>query len=114
MTHTYLELLDARLSETDDVYVPDGVGSTQYFDALRASIRGHLCEPELIVATVTSPGFPDVVEGSVIEGWCVAKQEGYWLVYQPENSRFCCFWGTERKHLTAPGIFGSPLYCWSA
>jgi hypothetical protein len=35
-------------------------------------------------------------------------------VYQPESDCFYCFWGTDLAALGAHGVFGSPLYCWSA
>lgn len=60
------------------------------------------------------PGFPRTAVGSSISGQCVAHNAGYWLVYQPEQDRFYCFWGTDRNNLGAHGVFGSPLYCWSA
>lgn len=114
MTHPYVERLNARLADTNDVYVVPGTDPQTYFRGLATSIKAHLREPERVVATVTAPGFPDVSPGNSIEGWCLAEMDGYWLVYQPEIDRFCCFWGGDRTQLTAPGIFGSPLYCWSA
>lgn len=114
MSDPFLEILRNRISQGDDVYVPDGTEPQHYFDVLAASILSHVIKPRRVNATVTPPGFPDAPAGSSISGWCVASREGYWLVYQPQIDRFCCFWGSEEHHLTAPGIYGSPLYCWSA
>lgn len=109
-----LERLDAMFLETDGVYVNAGVDEAAYFEGLRASIKEHLCTPFHVSAVVTEPGFPDLAVGAGIAGWCVAHSAGYWLVYQPERDRFLCFWGAHVDALGAPGIFGSPLYCWSA
>ena len=106
--------LEQALLETSDVYVEASVDRDSYLADLAENIRQHRCEPFPISATVTPPGFPDVEDGSVISGLCVARNAGYWLVYQPEQDRFYCFWGTKLEALSAPGIFGSPLYCWSA
>lgn len=39
---------------------------------------------------------------------------GKWLVYEAKRDEFMCFWGTSTSDLNAPGVFGAPLYCWSA
>jgi hypothetical protein len=109
-----LKKLEAALSETADVYVNAGVDPTAYFARLAANIRQHLCEPFHISAVVQEPGFPDAEVGSVISGQCVAHAAGYWLVYQSQQDRFYCFWGQDPNNLGAHGVFGSPLYCWSA
>ena len=109
-----LDKLEAALSDTSDVYVNAGVDEKTYFAELADDIRRHCSEPFEISAVVMPPGFPDAAVGNVVSGQCVAHNAGYWLVYQPEQDRFCCFWGTDSKHLGAHGVFGSPLYCWSA
>lgn len=109
-----LEKLESALSDTTGVYVNEGVDKQAYVAELTESIRGHICEPFEVRAEVVAPGFPDASEGSVIEGLCVAHHAGYWLVYQPDQDRFYCFWGQDADHLSAHGVFGSPLYCWSA
>jgi hypothetical protein len=107
--------LEASLSETSDVYVNAGVDAAAYFKELANGIRAHMCEPFEVSATVQPPGFPDAAVGSTITGLCLAHRDsGYWLVYQPAQDRFCCFWGASASHLGAHGVYGSPLYCWSA
>ena len=109
-----LTKLDLALSDTSDVYVNASVDTPSYYASLADSIREHLCEPFLVSATVQEPSFPDAAVGSQISGLCVAHHAGYWLVYQPDQDRFYCFWGQEPSKLGAHGVFGSPLYCWSA
>jgi hypothetical protein len=109
-----IERLEAALSDVSGVYVDASEDAEIYFFNLANDIRRHVCEPFQVSAVVAPPGFPDAKDGSVISGLCVARNAGYWLVYQPEQDRFCCFWGTSQEALSAPGIFGSPLYCWSA
>ena len=112
--HPLLIKLEASLSDTSDVYVNSGVGAQSYCSGLADSIRRSVCEPFQVTATVMPPGFSDLSVGSSISGWCVAHHAGYWLVYRPENDCFYCFWGEDPRTLGAHGVFGSPLYCWSA
>jgi hypothetical protein len=109
-----LEKLTAALSDTSGVYVSTGVDAAKYFDELRDDVRRHQCEPYQVVAKVMPPGFPDMEVGADLSGLCVAKRDGYWLVYGPEKDTFYCFWGADERNLGAHGVFGSPLYCWSA
>jgi hypothetical protein len=109
-----LKKLEAALSDTGGVYVNSGVDPAEYFERLAASIRKHQCDPFLVSAVVQEPGFPDAAVGSNISGQCVAHSSGYWLVYQPQQDRFYCFWGQDPSNLGAHGVIGSPLYCWSA
>jgi hypothetical protein len=109
-----LEKLETAFSDTSGVYVNHGVDEKTYFADLVNDIRSHINEPFEISAKVTQPGFPDSEIGSTVSGICVAHNAGYWLVYQPEQDTFYCFWGNNTTQLQAPGIFGSPLYCWSA
>jgi len=109
-----LKKLEAALSDTSGVYVNSGVDAQSYFSGIANDIRQNVCEPFTVTAVVMAPGFPDSAVGSVISGQCVAHRRGYWLVYQPEQDRFYCFWGTSPSNLGAHGVFGSPLYCWSA
>lgn len=109
-----IEKLEAALSDRSGVYVHAGVDEEVYFSELAEDIRSSQCEPFEVSAVVMPPGFPDAEIGSVISGQCVAQRAGYWLVYQPDQDRFYCFWGTDSKQLGAHGVFGSPLYCWSA
>jgi hypothetical protein len=113
-TNPLLKKLEAALSDTSGVHVNSGVDAAGYFTALADNIRSNVCEPFPVSATVMPPGFPDMALGNVISGQCVAHQAGYWLVYQPEHDRFYCFWGETPSNLGAHGVFGSPLYCWSA
>jgi len=106
--------LKSAMSVTEDVYVNAGVDEAKYLADLAADIQRNLCEPFPVSARVAEPGFPEAPVGQEISGICLACREGYWLVYQPEPDRFLCFWGADKKNLSAPGIYGSPLYCWSA
>ncbi|MFC0202755.1 hypothetical protein [Novosphingobium soli] len=106
--------LDAQMSDVSDVYVGAGKDVESYIGGLERALREAVCAPFLVTAQVVEPGFPDANVGDTITGHCVAHSEGYWLVYQSENDRFLCFWGTDVDDLAAPGIFGSPLRCWSA
>jgi hypothetical protein len=109
-----LEKLEALLSDTSGIYVGEGVDEDLFFAELADDVRRHRCDPFKISAVVMPPGFPDEPIGSVISGVRVARRDGYWLVYQPEHDYFCCFWGSDLEHLGAHGVFGGPLYCWSA
>ncbi|NIJ93511.1 hypothetical protein FHT12_002208 [Xanthomonas campestris] len=109
-----LAKLEAELSDTTDVYVNYDVDAKSYFAGLTDSIRHNVCKPFPVSDTVMAPGFPDIALGQVISGQCVAHQAGYWLVYQPEQNLFYCFWGESASNLGAHGVFGSPLHYWSA
>ena len=106
--------LEATLSDSSGVYIDPSTDAKSYLAGLADDIRRNACEPFAVTATVMPPGFPDASPGSVISGQCVAHRAGYWLVYQPEQERFYCFWGESQSNLGAHGVFGSPLYCWSA
>lgn len=114
MSESLLAKLENALTDTTGVYVSPGIDPDSYYDALASDIRAHTCLPFMLSAKVMSPGFPDAVLGSFISGQCVAHKAAYWLVYQSEQDRFCCFWGANQSSLGAHGVFGSPLYCWSA
>jgi hypothetical protein len=109
-----LNTLESALKDSTGVYVNEGVDERDYLSSLAGDIRSNLCEPFHVSAQVTSPGFPDKALGELISGYCLAHRTGYWLVYSVVDRRFYCFWGTHQDNLGAPGIFGSPLYCWSA
>jgi hypothetical protein len=111
-----LALLNAALAKGhEDVYINAGVDEDKYIAGIEANLRAHLCEPYQVSAEVMEPGFPFAEVGESISGTCIAEHaQGYWLVYQEERNRFLCFWGTERNALGAHGVYGSPLYCWSA
>ena len=106
--------LENALTDASGVYIGAGVDPQSFLAGLASNIREHSCAPFPISATVMSPGVPGATIGSTISGECVAHNSGYWLVYQPEQDLFYCFWGTEQSNLGAHGVFGSPLYCWSA
>ena len=111
---TALERLEVAFMDTSDVYVSPGVDRDKYFSELIADIRSHICDPFEVSAEIMPPGFPDNDMGGTITGLCVAKRDGYWLIYHPEGDCFYCFWGQEPDALGAHGVFGSPLYCWTA
>jgi hypothetical protein len=103
------------LADATGVYIHNDANKDSQIQNLVADIRSCQCYPFQLSATVMSPGFPGMVDGDTITGWCVAKTaSGYWLVYQPEQDMFYCFWGTNPDNLGAHGVYGSPLYCWSA
>lgn len=115
MQNELLARLESALADTSGVYVDAGVDAVAYFRELADDIRAHLCEPFAVTATVEPPGFPDAAVGDTLSGVCVARSDaGYWLVYQPEQDRFRCFWGASEDRLGAHGVYVSPLYCWSA
>jgi hypothetical protein len=109
-----MERLKSLLGNDSGVYVPPAVDRAEYVQTVGKDILSHLCEPFAVSATVVAPGFPDEKPGSLISGLCIARTAGYWLVYQSSKDRFLCFWGTNEDSLSAPGIFGSPVYCWTA
>lgn len=108
------EKLMSRLSDSTGVYIAQDTDAKFYLKSLSDDIIKNKCEPFLVRAVVMEPGFPDMTEGSLIEGWCVARKDGYWLVYHPGNDTFYCFWGRDANDLGAHGVYGAPLYCWSA
>ncbi|KRG51694.1 hypothetical protein ARC23_08260 [Stenotrophomonas beteli] len=108
------ETLESRLTDGSGVYVSAGGNSRRCFDELAEDIRRNACQPFELSAVVMAPGIPGFDEGEEISGLCVAKEGGRWLVYRPEDDLFYAFWGPGAGHLGAHGVFGSPLYCWSA
>lgn len=111
-----LAVLNSALAEgCSDVYVNAGVDEHQYLSALEVNLRAHLCEPYEVSAEIEPPGFPFAEVGKRLVATCIAEHpQGYWLVYQEAERRFLCFWGKDKTNLGAFGVFGSPLYCWSA
>jgi hypothetical protein len=109
-----VEKLESRLADGTGVYVHDPIDPVVYFSELAEDIKRNACEPFQLSATAVAPGFPHISDGVRISGFCVAKSDGYWLVYRPEDDTFYAFWGLDIENLGAPGIFGPPLYCWSA
>lgn len=108
----YWSRLEAALSDTSGIIVPKGEDETKYFEKLRASIRAHATAPDRVSATVVEPGFRHRAIGSRISGYLLAKSAGYWLVYEPEEDEYYCFWGADSQSLGAYGVCGNPLYCW--
>ena len=108
------EKMMSELSDSTGVYIAPGTDAKFYLQCLSDDIIKNQCEPFLAKAVVVAPGFPDLAEGSFVEGWCVARKDGYWLVYHPGNDVFYCFWGSDVDDLGAHGVCGAPLYCWSA
>ncbi len=106
--------LEAALSDASGVYIGDDVDKGRFLLELADDVRRHKCDPFEVSALVMPPGFPDAPVGSLISGVCVAQRDGCWLVYQPEHDYFYSFWGISPESLGAHGVFGSPLYCWSA
>lgn len=114
---TYAEALaklDDAIPESGDVYINRGVDAKSYLARLESDLRAHLCEPFEVSAHVMQPGFPFAEAGEALHAYCIAHHAGHWLAYQPHEDRFLCFWGEDVTNLGAHGVFGSPLYCWSA
>lgn len=109
-----IEKLESRLSKGTGVYVNEQVDSTAYLSGLAENVRTCECAPFEISAIVMPPGLPGFTEGEKITGFCVARSDGRWLVYRPEDDTFYAFWGVCQNDLGAHGVFGTPLYCWSA
>lgn len=108
------ERLERDLRAATDVHVPPGVDEHAYLAELAADIRSCRCKPHAVSALVMGPGLPGKNIGDVVTGVCVARQAGYWLIYDAENDAFLAFWGESADRLGAHGVFGSALYCWSA
>lgn len=109
-----ISLLESRLADVSDVYIDAGVSSSGYLEGLANDIRRNECRPFELSAMVMAPGIPGFDDGEEISGMCVAKGGGRWLVYRAQEDLFYAFWGVRPEQLGAHGIFGSPLYCWSA
>ena len=112
-----IQRLEESLQDCTGVYIDPSTDAEQYLAGIAADIRRSLCTPFEVRAVVAEPGFPSASHrpvGTTIQATCVAHRAGYWLVYDRGRDEFMCFWGTSKDHLSAPGIFGSPLYCWSA
>lgn len=109
-----ISLLESRLADGSDVYIDAGVSSSEYLEELANDIRRNECRPFELSAMVMAPGIPGFDDGEEISGMCVAKEGGRWLVYRAQEDLFYAFWGIRPEQLGAHGIFGSPLYCWSA
>lgn len=115
VSHFLLTTLEAALAETSDVLINAGVDARTQLDNVEADVRAHICMPFSLTAVVMPPGFPDIAVGASISGQCIAHScAGYWLVYRHEQDQFYCFWGADPENLGAHGVFGSPIYCWSA
>lgn len=110
--HPYWEKLESDLLDTSGIIVPKGEDEEAYFERLRENIRSHATEPLLISAKVVEPGFKHRALGSVVTGYLLAQTQGYWLIVEPDEGQYYCFWGTESDNLGAYGVCGNPLYCW--
>jgi hypothetical protein len=108
----YWENLEAALSDTSGIIVPRGKDEARYFESLRSSIRSHATAAEKVSATVVEPGFRHRQLGSRITGYLLARSGGYWLVFEPDEGEYYCFWGPDADSLGAYGVCGNPLYCW--
>jgi hypothetical protein len=108
----YWARLEIDLADTSGIIVPKGRDEAEYFDGLRSHIRIHATGAEWVSATVVAPGFKHRKLGSKVAGYLLARNEGYWLVFEPEEGEYYCFWGTDPGDLGAYGVCGNPLYCW--
>lgn len=112
--NNFLEILESRLADGTGVYVNAGINASVYLAELAEDVRRNECQPFEVSAVVMAPGLSGFEDGERITGLCVAKADGRWLVYRPEDDLFYAFWGASQECLGAHGVFGSPLYCWSA
>jgi hypothetical protein len=108
------EILEESFKDTEMVFSGHVTDRDEYIKNAIKSIRESKCDPYLLKAVVKKPGFEGKNIGDTIQGYCVAKSEGYWLVYQTEDKVFYCFWGTSEENLGAHGVVGSALECWLA
>jgi hypothetical protein len=111
----YWEKLELAMRGEPPVIVPKGLDGEAYFESLRSSIRENATGAIWVTATVMEPGFPDKALGSTISGYLLAKNSGdvgYWLVYEPDEDEYYCFWGSDENNLGAYGVSGNPIYCW--
>ena len=111
----YWEQLEVSMEGNPPVIVPNGRDEKEYFEGLRASIRECATPVIQVTATVMEPGFEGKELGSAITGYLLAKSldpVGYWLVYQPYENEYYCFWGPDESQLGAYGVSGNPIYCW--
>lgn len=108
----YWAQLELDLIDTSGIIVPKGRDETEYFEGLRSDIRRHATPAEWVSATVVEPGFKHRELGSKVSGHLLSRSEGYWLVFEPEEGEYYCFWGTDPDNLGAYGVCGNPLYCW--
>jgi hypothetical protein len=100
----YWEKLEIAMESDPPVIVPKGRDEKEYFEGLRASIRECATPAIQVTAAVMEPGFEGKELGSAIAGYLLAKSldpVGYWLVYQPDENDYSCFWGLDESHLGA-------------
>lgn|GEM_PF-703503 len=110
-----LQALENMMSEVTGASVARSGHEAVSYKRFEESIRENVTEPFPLTAVVTASDFDDEVPGSVISGICVAHEvSGRWLVFSPEKLCFYQFQGTDRARLCAPGIAGSPIYCWAS
>ena len=108
----YWKNLETAMKDDPPIIVPQGLDAQEYFEELRASIRECATSAIQVTATVREPGFQGKELGSTITGYLMAKSSGYWLVYQPDEDDYYCFWGPDESKLGAHGVCGNPIYCW--
>ena len=109
-----IQRFEELIGNSQDVFVSKHENRDQYLQRLEKGLRDSLCEPFELSAQVSELGIDGFDIGDRITGTCVAKSNGYWLVYSHRHDSFVIFWGTQKEKLGAPGIEGSPLACWSA
>jgi hypothetical protein len=112
MRNPYWSQLEIDLQDTSGIIVPKGQDEIAYFESLRSHIRENAASADRISATVEEPGFKDRALGSEVTGYLLARSGYHWLVFEPEEKLYYCFWGTDSKNLGAFGVSGNPLYCW--
>lgn len=111
-SNPYWPQLETDLADTSGIIVPKERVDTEYFESLRASIRENARPVELLSASVEEPGFRHRALGSTVSGYLLASTGWYWLVFEPQEKQYYCFWGSDRNNLGAFGVCGNPLYCW--
>ncbi|HAV72647.1 MAG TPA: hypothetical protein DCX91_12345 [Stenotrophomonas sp.] len=99
----------SELSDSTGVYIAPGTDEKFYLQCLSDDIIKNQCEPFLARAVVAAPGFPDLAEGSFTEGWCVARKDGYWLVYH-RGMTFFTVSGEVMLMISVLMVFAGRLY----
>lgn len=106
------KILEESFNDTEMVFTSHVSDPDEYIKNAIKSIRDSACDPFVVKAFVKDPGFEGKSIGDAVQGYCVAKSRGYWLVYQPEDEVFYCFWGESEENLGAHGVIGGALECW--
>jgi hypothetical protein len=67
----------------------------------RSGIRRRATAAQWVTATVVASGFNHRELGSKVARSVLARNEGYWSVFEPEEGEYYGFWGTDPDDLSA-------------